>query len=361
MDRSMAWPCKRTSRRVKLGSVIGLALTLLPFRVGAAEPARDERVELAREGVALVPSNAKLERIGDGFTWTEGPLWVPEGRYLLFSDVPKNRIYRWSRGRGASLFLEPSGGRSEIKGFREPGSNGLKRAGRGFLVMADQGNRGISLLNLTTKQKRVLVRGYQGKRFNSPNDVVVGPDGSLWFTDPPYGLEGVDASPLKEQPVNGVYRLSPGGAVTRVEAELRYPNGIGFSPDGRTLYVSNSDPQRAVIMAYDVSRSGQVSSRRLFADMTAIAGKRPGLPDGMAVDERGNLFATGPGGIHILSPSGRALGMISTGDAISNCTFGGPDGRTLFLTSNHAVYSLRTNVRGVPPRQPAPFKRIASR
>jgi gluconolactonase len=186
----------------------------------------------------------------------------------------------------------------------------------------------------------------------------VGPDGSIWFTDPPYGLEGIDASPLKEQPVNGVYRFTPDGRIALVESGLRFPNGIAFSPDGATLYVSNSDPNRAVILAYDVDADGALSRRRVFSDMTARAGKGlPGLPDGMAVDERGNLWATGPGGVHIFRPDGRELGVISTGAAISNCTFGGSDGRTLFMTSGNTVAAIQTRVRGAPLHLP----RIASR
>jgi gluconolactonase len=310
-------------------------------------------VLLSSGGEKIIARAAQVEQLGAGFTWVEGPLWVRRGQFLLFSDVPKNRIYRWSLQKGMELFLEPSGGAGALKGFREPGSNGLKAGRPGSLLMADQGNRGIAELDLTTKRKRLIVERFAGKRFNSPNDLIVGPGGAIWFTDPPYGLEGINDSPLKEQRANGVYRLDPGGRVTLVEAELRFPNGIGFSPNGRRLYVSNSDPKRAVILAYDLSRSGALSGRRVFADMSAFAGKLPGLPDGMAVDERGDLFATGPGGVHIFNPAGRELGRISTGAAISNCTFGGADGRTLFMTSTNAVYALRTKVRGAPTRLPS--------
>jgi gluconolactonase len=316
----------------------------------AAAPSVEARLPAFAQ---LVPKDAGVETVAEEFQWAEGPVWVADGSYLLFSDVPKNRIYRWSPGAGAaSVFLEPSGG-TVTAGFREPGSNGLKPGGRGSLLVADQGNRGIALLDLRTKAKRLLAQRFEGRRFNSPNDVAVGPDGAIWFTDPPYGLEGIDVSPLKEQPVNGVYRLAPDGRVSRVESELKFPNGIAFSPDGMTLYVSDSDPARAVILAWDVGRGGSLSNRRVFADMTALAGRGlPGLPDGMTVDERGDLWATGPGGIHVFAPDGRELGLVSTGDAISNCTFGGPDGRTLYMTSTHKVAALRTNVRGGPPRVP---------
>jgi gluconolactonase len=302
----------------------------------------------------LVPKAAKVRVVAEGFTWAEGPVWIANGGYLLLSDVPKNRMYRWTPGsRAATIFVEPSGG-TETKGFREPGSNGLKPGGHGQLLVADSGNRAIVLLDLRTKAKRLIAQRFEGKRLNSPNDLAVGPDGAIWFTDPPYGLEGIEDSPLKEQSANRVYRLGPDGKVTAVESQIHFPNGIAFSPDGRTLYVSNSDPKKAIILAWDVSRDGTVTRRRIFADMTALAAKDlPGLPDGMTVDERGNLWATGPGGIHVLAPDGRELGLISTGAAISNCTFGGADGRTLFMTSTHVLVALRTNVRGGPLRFPA--------
>jgi gluconolactonase len=329
-------------------------LSAAPAPVAATAPSASASVEgYLPDFGRLIQRQHKVQTLADGFTWAEGPVWIAEGAYLLLSDVPKNRMYRWTPGlRGASVFLEPSGG-TETKGFREPGSNGLKRGGRGLLLVADQGNRAIALLDLRTKAKRLLVERFDGKRLNSPNDVAVGPDGAIWFTDPPYGLEGIDDSPLKEQTANRVYRLAADGGVTAVESELKFPNGIAFSPNGRTLYVSNSDPKNAVILAWDVSPAGKVSRRRVFADMTALAAKGlPGLPDGMTVDERGNLWATGPGGVHVFTPQGHELGLISTGAPISNCTFGGRDGRTLFMTSTHELAAVRTSVRGAPVRFP---------
>lgn len=287
-----------------------------------------------------------------GLHWAEGPVWIPDGGYLLFSDVPNNRIHRWSEGASASIFLEPSGG-TITEGFREPGSNGLKRGPSGSIIMADQGNRGIALLDLRTRAKRLLVERYADKRLNSPNDVAVASDGAIWFTDPPYGLDGLDASPLKEQDANGVYRLGPDGNVTRIESQLAFPNGLAFSPDGNTLYVSNSDPKNPVIITYRLGTGGRIISRAVFADFSAAAQEgKPGLPDGMTVDERGNLWATGPGGVHVLSPTGQEIGLIAHDKAISNCTFGGPDGRTLFMTASDQVLAMRTNVRGARTRMP---------
>jgi gluconolactonase len=296
---------------------------------------------------ALVPAEARIEKLADGFQWSEGPVWT--GSYLLFSDVPGNRIHRWSEADGLSTFLDPSGyDGPEPSGFREPGSNGLIPGPAGTILMADHGNRAVARLDLATKKKTFLATHYLGKRFNSPNDLVLASDGSIWFTDPPYGLEGINASPLKEQPVNGVYRLRPNGAVELVVADMSFPNGIILSPDERTLYVANSDPERAVIMAFDLGEGGAVRGGRVFADMTAMAkAGMPGLPDGMAVDTAGNLFATGPGGVHVLSPTGARLGRIETGTAVANCTFG-EDGRTLFLTSDSFLARLRTRTRGLP-------------
>ncbi len=338
-------------------TLLALTLAASAAALAAAAPAPPPSIGSIQRYVQgfdkLVDRRESVHLEAQGATWAEGPAWITDRGFLLLSDPPKNRMYRWTPGTSSlEIFLEPSGG-TDTKGFREPGSNGLKPAGPGMLLMADSGNRAVALLDLRTKAKRLLAQRFEGKKFNSPNDLTVGPDGAIWFTDPPYGLEGINASPLKEQTANRVYRLDPDGKVTAVESELNYPNGIVFSPDGRTLYVSNSDPERAIILAWDVSAQGRLSRRRVFADMTALAAKgMPGLPDGMCMDERGDLWAASPGGIHVFSPDGRALGLVSTGATISNCTFGGADGRTLFMTSTHVLVSLHTKVRGAPFRVP---------
>jgi gluconolactonase len=332
---------------------IAAALTALLIGAGSAPP-YSVAATIQREATALdalIPHDAKVERIANGFTWSEGPVWVREGSYLLFSDVPENRMYRWREGEGASLFLQPSGfAGPDLSPFREAGSNGLEAGppGSNTILVADSGSRAVARLDLATKRKQFLADHYGGKRFNSPNDLVRGPDGSIWFTDPPYGLKDLDASPVKEQKVNGVYRLTRAGTVTLVEGGLTFPNGIALSPDARTLYVSNSDPKHAVIMAYKLGPDGVVVSRRLFKDMSALAAKGlPGLPDGMSVDARGNLWASGPGGLYVFTPDGRELGRLDAGTAISNCAFGGPDGKMLFMTAGHEILRLRTNVKGL--------------
>lgn len=296
----------------------------------------------------LVTADAAIEQLATGFGWAEGPLWISEGRYLLFSDVPRNRIHRWSEADGVSVFLEPSGyDGPNPEGFREPGSNGLIREPSGTVLMGDHGNRAISRLDLATRRKTLVATRYRGARFSSPNDLVRAANGSIYFTDPPFGLLGIDQSPLKEQPVNGVYRADPDGNVVLIDGALHLPNGVALSPDGRILYASNSEPNRAVLIAYDLDSRGNVAGRRVFADMSAQSRpENPGLPDGIAVDRAGNLFATGPGGVLVFSPGGEWLGRIRTGAPVANCKFG-EDGRTLFLTSGGMLARVRTLTTGL--------------
>lgn len=296
----------------------------------------------------LIDPDEPVEELADGFIWAEGPVWIPERNALFFSDVPANRMYRWTESEGVTLYLSPSGyeGNDPIA-FREPGSNGLIRGPEGMIVMADHGNRAIATLNLETRKKTFLATSYSGKKFNSPNDLVRASNGAIYFTDPPYGLEGLNASPLKEMPFNGIFRLDPDGTVTLLEHGLSYPNGIILSPDERTLYVANSDPTRAIVMAFSLNADGGLATRRIFKDFTPlVSDRKPGLPDGMAIDAHGNLFVTGPGGISVLAPDGLLLGVISTGTAIANCAFGG-DGRTLYIAAQHKLARVRTRTSGV--------------
>src|SRR3954469_2256039 len=300
------------------------AAAAFSLAAGAAVPVRHTyehvgHIQRLAPGLdALIDVNAPIEKLAEGFTWSEGPAWVRQGGYLLFSDVPANRMHRWSEHDGLSVFLEPSGLAGPIPAsLREAGSNGLIPGRGNTILMADSGSRAIARLDLTTRQKTVLAERYRGHRFNSPNDLVLARNGAIYFTDPPYGLAGIDASPLKEQSVNGVYRLDPDGNVTLIDGGLTFPNGILLSPDGRTLYVSNSDPHRAIWMAYRLDAHGNAASSRVLADVTSqVAQDQPGLPDGMAIDRHGNLFASAPGGIAIITPAGRILGRIETGTAI---------------------------------------------
>ena len=328
------------SRRLALAG--GLAAAALPAVVSAAVRIVREAPELDK----IIAPGAEIEVLAGGFTWSEGPVWIAEGEYLLFSDVPKNRIHRWSEADGVSVFMSPSGyDGPDASAFREPGSNGLIAGPAGSILMADHGNRALARVHLATRVKTLLATHHDGKRFNSPNDLVQARSGAIYFTDPPYGLEGVNESPLKELAHNGVYRLDPDGAVALLVNDLTFPNGIGLSPDERTLYVAVSDPDRAVLMAYDLGAS-KPSEGRVVKDFTDLVGaERPGLPDGFAIDVEGRLFVTGPGGVHVLAADGRSLGRIDTGAAAANCTFG-EDGGTLFITAGDRLLRLRTLTRG---------------
>lgn len=296
---------------------------------------------------ALVPSSAEIEELADGFEWSEGPVWVAAGGYLLFSDIPANTVYQWSEAGGLTPYMRPAGYMWEDPPGQELGTNGLAIDREGRLVVCDHGNRMIARIDTTTFTREVLASEYNGARLNSPNDLVFRSNGDLYFTDPPYGLEGLNDSPAKELRFNGVYRLRPDGRMTLLTTDLTFPNGIAFSPDESTLYVANSDPQRPVIMAFDVLGDGTLSDRRVFFDARPLAAEgRRGLPDGMAVDRHGNVFATGPGGVLVLSPDGDHLGTISTGERIANVAFG-DDGSMLYMTSDRLLARVLTNTVGV--------------
>jgi gluconolactonase len=339
-----------------LGALAGAALAaggcMSIDRASSSEQRSYERVgridNPAPALAALVAPDAAIEKLAEGFRWSEGPVWIAEGAFLLLSDVPGNKMYRWSEQDGLSVFLDPSGyDGPDPSHFREPGSNGLIRGPGNTILMADHGNRAVVQLDLATRRKTLLATRFQGRRFNSPNDLVRASDGSIYFTDPPYGLEGLNASPLKELEWNGVYRLAPDGTIRLLTREMTFPNGIILSPDERTVYVSNSDPSRAVVLAFPVREDGSLGESRVFADMTELArAGLPGLPDGMAIDREGNLFVTGPGGVHVFTPAGERLGRIDTGTAIANCAFG-EDGRTLFLASNNYLARIRMRTIGL--------------
>jgi len=298
----------------------------------------------------VVAADARVERLARGFTWAEGPAWVVDDDgegFLLFTDVPANRIHRWSARDGVSVFLEPSGyDGPPLDALREAGANGLYAEPAGTVLLADSGNRALARLDPRTGRKTVLARDFEGRRFNSPNDLVRRDDGAIFFTDPPYGLKDLDASPVRELPFNGVYRLDVDGRVHLIDDGLTRPNGIALSPDQRTLYVANSDPARAIWMAYALDAGGAVISRRVFADATALVGDdAPGLPDGMAVAADGTVFATGPGGVLVFAPDGTRLGRIETGSAVANVAFG-DDGRTLYLAADDSLARVRLRISG---------------
>jgi gluconolactonase len=311
---------------------------------------------------AIVPANAKIERVAtsDGFKWTEGPVWIHAG-YLLFAEIPSNSIRKWTPGDGVSVWMQPSGYKGSAPyGGPEPGSNGMTLDASGRLTVAGHAQRDVWRLETMDPhgQVTVLAETYQGKRLNSPNDLVYKSDGALYFTDPPYGFRTQsDHDPAKELRVNGVYRIphavdqKPGAApdATKLQllvTDLPRPNGIAFSPDEKYLYVNNSEPKK-IWMRYPVNADGSLGAGTLFFDATADTA--PGAPDGMKVDREGNLYSAGPGGVWIFSADGKHLGTIRVPERVGNLAWGDEDGKTLYITASSSVYRVRTSARGIRP------------
>lgn len=295
---------------------------------------------------ALIAPDAKIEVLASGFTWAEGPIWVKEGNYLLFSDVPQNTVFKWNAKDGLTAFLKPSGFTGAGKYGDEPGSNGLTIDRQGRLISAEHGDRRISAMPLTDGGKRTIADNYQGKRFNSPNDVVQHSSGAYYFTDPPYGMPKKHNDPTRETDWFGVYRVGKDGIVSLLTKDMTRPNGLTFSPDEKTLYVAQSDPDKAFIMAFSVQTDGSVGQGKIFFDATPMVKQGlPGLPDGLKTDQNGNIWSTGPGGVLIISPEGKLLGRIDTGEATANCGWG-DDGSTLYLTADMYLCRIKTKIKG---------------
>jgi gluconolactonase len=307
------------------------------------EPADVLRLDPAIDRV--VPRDARVERLAAGFSFTEGPVWTPDG-LLLFSDPDDNRIYRWSSDLGVSVFRTKSGySGGDIGEYRQPGSNGLTLDAHGRLTIAEHGNRRITRLE-KNGDITVLADRYNGKRLNSPNDLVYRSDGSLYFTDPFFGLPKFEQDPRREQGHAGIYRLQ-NGQVHLLSSALKGPNGIAFSPDERHLYVANWDEQRKVVMRWEVRTDGSLAEGRVFFDMTSAPGEE--ALDGLKVDRDGHVYVSGPGGVWILSPAGNHLGTLRGPELPANFAWGDADGRTLYLTARTGVYRIRLNIPGVRP------------
>jgi gluconolactonase len=314
----------------------------------ASEPAALGRiVRLGTRLDGIVAADAKLEKLAEGYAWLEGPVWLRRERALLFSDVPNNVIHRYDAESGVSVFLQPSGytGTAPFTGSA-PGSNGLAiDPTSGKLVICQHGDRRVVRID-ADGSKTILAERYDGKRLNSPNDAVFRANGDLYFTDPPFGLPQGFKDPGKELPMSGVYRLPPGGELTLLVQDLTAPNGLAFSPDGRTLYLSDSDPDRPAWYYYDVREDdGGLENRRLFADALSFTAGRKGAPDGIKVDREGYVFAAGPGGVYIFAPDGEHLGTIETGVPTANLAFGG-DGSMLYITAETTLYRISLQTVG---------------
>lgn len=295
----------------------------------------------------LIDTNAKVEILADGFNWAEGPVWDKKGAYILFSDVPENTIYKYKEGEGLSVFLNPSGYTGKHPYSLEPGSNGLIINNDGELVACEHGDRRVSKMPLHGGGgKFPIVDNWEGKRFNSPNDIVQAANGTYYFTDPPYGLPNREKATTREIDLFGVYKVDASGKTELVIENLSRPNGVALSPDEKTLYVAQSDPEKAYILSYEIKEDGSLGKENLLYDATPMvkAGYK-GLPDGLKTDKSGNIFTTGPGGILVLSPEGELLGRIEIDAATANCAWG-EDGSVLYLTSDMYLGKIQTKTIG---------------
>jgi gluconolactonase len=272
---------------------------------------------------------AKVEVIADGFGWVEGPLWLESQKTLLVSDVLKNKVYKWTAEKGKELYLDQSGYTQKALRTEELGSNGLALSNEGKLLLCQHGDRRVALMNASLAHPKAnyttLADEYEGKKFDSPNDLVVKKNGDIYFTDPPYGLEKGVKNPTKAAPYQGVYRISKKGTVTLLTDSITRPNGIAFFPDEKHLLIANSDPQKPNIYIYDVNKEGLLSNGRIFIKERST--------DGIKIDKAGNVFATGQGGVWIYNKKGLLLGKIKINGSTSNCAFTN-DYKTLFITAD---------------------------
>lgn len=293
---------------------------------------------------ALIPADAQIEILASGFEWAEGPLWLEDQQALIFTDVPTNKIWKWTDKDSLSLYLTPSGYLGDRTDKREPGANGLAVDAEGNLILCQHGERQIgrmlASLDAPKSEFEALVTGFEGKRFNSPNDLVFNSEGQLFFTDPPYGMDPWDE---KELDFQGVYRLDTDGKLNLLIDSLSRPNGIALSPDEKTLYVAQSDSQKARYYSFDLDENGGVIAGKVLFDATALQSEtRKGLPDGLKVHSSGMLFATGPGGVLVISPVGKHLGTILTENGTANCAFD-TDEKWLYMTADG--YLMRIGLR----------------
>jgi gluconolactonase len=351
-----------TQRRASLLLLLtALAAASLSFASDAPLPLplKVERLDPALN--TIVPTQVVFEKVatGPGFKWTEGPIWIPAG-YLLFAEIPSNSIRKWMPGAGVSVFMQPSGykGATPYTG-PEPGSNGMTLDRQGRLTVAGHAQRDVwRLERLDPKaQATLLADTYQGKRLNSPNDLVYKSDGTLYFTDPPYGLPKQDSDPAKQLDFNGVYRLpgalsqKPGAPPARAQLQLLIkdmtrPNGICFSPDEKYLYVNNSEPKK-YWMRYTVQADGSLTGGKVLFDATSDT--RLGSPDGMKVDAKGNIYSAGPGGVWIFSPEGKHLGTLDIPERVGNVAWGGADHKTLYIAASTSIYRISLKIPGDYP------------
>ena len=303
----------------------------------------------------IVPAGAKVEKLEGNLSFAEGPVWVRQGGYLLFSDIPANAINKWTPDGKISAAIKPSGftgadpseAGSEINNGKDVvrllGSNGVTLDRQSRVVFAAHGDRAVVRIEKDGK-RTVLADRYEGKRLNSPNDLVYKADGALYFTDPPFGLRKRDEDPKKELPFDGVYLLKD-GKLQLLDKTFTGPNGIALAPGEKYLYVDDS--AKKLIMRFDVQTNDTITNGRTFIDMNSD--QAPGVPDGMKVDQKENVYSTGPGGVWIMSPDGKHLGTIKVPEVPANLAFGDADGKTLYLTARTGLYRIHLNIGGIRP------------
>ena len=321
-------------------------LSMLLLILGCGHSARRTPGQVEKMDAALsnlLDENPTIEIVAEGFDWCEGPLWLAASKTLIFSDVPKNVIYSWSEEAGLKEYLAPSGYTGSVPREGEKGSNGLALSRDNKLLICQHGDRKVVVMDASLADPHpiytTLADNIAGKKFNSPNDVAVRNNGDLYFTDPPYGLPGLDGDATKETPFNGVYRISKGQVYLLVDT-LTKPNGIAFLPDGKTFIVANSDAAKPIWYAFDVDDQDAVYNARIFYNATTEFQKEGGGPDGLKVDQAGNIFATGPGGIWIFNAQGKVLGKIKLPGRVSNCALADA-GKTLFVTNANRVLRIK--------------------
>lgn len=326
-----------------------LQATLLSSNLANAQQTIGKLEKLTAEFDQLVPADTKIEVVAKGFTWTEGPVWIggADG-HLLFTDIPRNSIFKYQPGakpgQEISLFMNPSGYTGVTYYGLEPGSNGLFVDKQGRLCMCEHGDRRVSALT-PNGGKITLADKFEGKRFNSPNDGVVMSNGDIYFTDPPYGLPNQFDDPRRELDFCGVYRLKPNGELTLLTKAIERPNGIALSPDEKSLYVAQSNPKKANWTKFEVKADGTLGDSKQIYDATDRVGKEPGLPDGLEADSKGNIWASGPGGIYVFNAKGELTGRLVTGERTSNCTIA--PGGWLYMTVDHYLCRAKVNATAI--------------
>lgn len=317
---------------------------LLATAASVAACSRETPSSEPTAAASILAPGAELEVLGEGYGWSEGPTWDYDRGALYFTDVPGNTAYKWTRAGGIDVFLQPSG-TDTAEGFREPGANGLWYEGEGKLLVCNHGLRRVERLDIATGERTPLASSFNGEPFNSPNDLCKASDGTIYFTDPPYGLQGQDDSPMKRQDANGVYRLSTDGTIERILSDMIRPNGIALSPDERTLYITQSVREKPILRRGTPTPDGLEDVRTLMDISPYIGEATPGFADGMAIAASGEVLVAGPGGVLVISPEGELVERIMTESAAANCCFG-EDGSTLFITAHKRLLRVRTTLKG---------------